>query len=86
VSAIYGFTAGDMPDWGAKIIAVSDGDTAAGDRLAHDLGMELQSLALGPIWDPMAVRLCHAAGEGATLNCVLAVRPRPVSARQLMPQ
>lgn len=28
----------------------------------------LTNLALGTIWDPMAVRLCHAAGEGAVLD------------------
>jgi microcystin degradation protein MlrC len=118
--------AGDSPDLGAKIIVISDGNKAAGDRLAHDLGMELfsfrgttkpdfltvetalaaardakrgpvviadvwdnpgggvagdstillraaldmgmTSMALGTIWDPMAVRLCHAAGEGAVLD------------------
>lgn len=28
----------------------------------------LQNVALGTIWDPMAVRLCQAAGEGASLE------------------
>lgn len=126
ISTIHGFMAGDSPDLGAKIIVISDGNKAAGDRLAHDLGMELfsfrgttkpefltvedalshargaqagpvvvadvwdnpgggvagdstillraaldmgmTSMALGTIWDPMAVRLCHAAGEGAVLD------------------
>lgn len=126
VSTIHGFMAGDSPDLGAKIIVVTDNDTAKGDRIAAELGMELfsfrgqtkpdfmtasaalqmaaqapqgpvviadvwdnpgggvagdstlmlreamaqnlQSAAFGTIWDPMAVRLCHAAGEGATLD------------------
>ncbi|TLP67161.1 M81 family metallopeptidase [Parasedimentitalea maritima] len=126
ISTIHGFMAGDSPDLGAKIIVISDGNQNAGDKLAHDLGMELfsfrgttkpefltvedaltaandaktgpvviadvwdnpgggvagdstillraaldmklKSLALATIWDPMAVRLCHAAGEGAQLD------------------
>ncbi len=126
VSAIHGFMAGDSPDLGAKMIVITDGRRAEGDRLAGDLGMELFSfrgrarpdfltardaleqaaraprgpvviadvwdnpgggvagdstiilrealcmglrdIAFGTIWDPMAVRLCHAAGEGAQLQ------------------
>ncbi|HKK57801.1 M81 family metallopeptidase, partial [Marinobacter sp.] len=126
VSTIHGFMAGDSPDLGAKIIAVTDNDRIKGDRIAQELGEELfsfrgktrptfmsvdealthavnapsgpiviadvwdnpgggvagdstillrraiemgmSSLALGTIWDPMAVRLCHAAGEGASLD------------------
>ncbi|NKB54027.1 MAG: microcystin LR degradation protein MlrC-like protein [Rhizobiaceae bacterium] len=125
VSAIHGFMAGDVPDIGAKIIVVTDSAQEQGDRLAHNLGMELFDLrgktrpeflspeaaldkaesspnspvviadvwdnpgggvpgdstiilremlqrcledaALATIWDPMAVRTCISAGEGATL-------------------
>lgn len=35
-------------------------------REAIDLG--LTDIAFGTIWDPMAVRLCHAAGAGAKLR------------------
>lgn len=123
LSVIHGFMAGDAPDLGAKIIAITDGDTEGAARMARKLGLELFSFrgratpeflpanealkmaaeavkgpvviadvwdnpgggvagdstimlrtaldagitnaAFGTIWDPMAVRLCHAAGEGA---------------------
>ncbi|MEM6637178.1 MAG: M81 family metallopeptidase [Pseudomonadota bacterium] len=123
LSIIHGFMAGDSPDLGAKIIAITDGDAERATKLARDLGLELFSFrgratpdflpareallladkavkgptvvadvwdnpgggvagdgtimlrtalevgltnaAFGTIWDPMAVRLCHAAGEGA---------------------
>ena len=125
LSVIHGFMAGDSPDLGAKIIAITDGDASCASRIARDLGLELFSFrgratpaflspeeallratrategpvviadvwdnpgggvagdstimlraaleagitnaAFGTIWDPMAVRLCHAAGEGARL-------------------
>ncbi|WP_420413908.1 M81 family metallopeptidase [Roseibium sp.] len=47
------------------------GGGVAGDStllLQEAIKQNLQSAAFGTIWDPMAVRLCHAAGEGATLN------------------
>lgn len=42
------------------------GDSTILLRAAMEMGVT--SMALGTIWDPMAVRLCHAAGEGATLE------------------
>ncbi|WFE75382.1 M81 family metallopeptidase [Roseinatronobacter sp. S2] len=36
--------------------------------LRHALDMGLRDIAFGTIWDPMAVRICHAAGEGALLK------------------
>lgn len=42
------------------------GDSTKFARLAIDSGAP--GIALGTIWDPMAVRLCHAAGEGAHLK------------------
>lgn len=36
--------------------------------LRHALKMGLRDIAFGTIWDPMAVRICHAAGEGAELK------------------
>ncbi|KXF78440.1 microcystin LR degradation protein MlrC-like protein [Paramesorhizobium deserti] len=42
------------------------GDSTIMTRLALDMGLE--GVAVGPLWDPMAVRLCHAAGKGAHLQ------------------
>lgn len=47
------------------------GGGVAGDStilLQAALDMNVANMALGTIWDPMAVRLCHAAGEGAELD------------------
>lgn len=47
------------------------GGGVAGDStllLREAMRQGLTSAAFGTIWDPMAVRLCHAAGEGATLD------------------
>lgn len=47
------------------------GGGVAGDStimLREALEMGLTGIAFGTIWDPMAVRLCHAAGEGARLK------------------
>lgn len=47
------------------------GGGVAGDStilLREALAMGLEGLAFGTIWDPMAVRICHAAGEGAELK------------------
>ncbi len=41
LSAIHGFMAGDVPEMGTKVIAVTDGDGAHGAALAERLGMEL---------------------------------------------
>ena len=41
------------------------GDSTILTRFALDRGLE--GVAVGSIWDPMAVRLCHAAGKGARL-------------------
>jgi microcystin degradation protein MlrC len=47
------------------------GGGVAGDStilLQAALDMKIANMALGTIWDPMAVRLCHAAGERAELD------------------
>ena len=47
------------------------GGGVAGDStilLREALRMRLRSAALATLWDPMAVRLCFAAGEGAVLQ------------------
>ena len=30
--------------------------------------MKLKNIALGSIWDPLAVKLCHKAGENKEIN------------------
>ncbi len=47
------------------------GGGVAGDStliLEEAIAQHLKSVAFGTIWDPMAVRLCHAAGEGAVFD------------------
>lgn len=47
------------------------GGGVAGDStilLLEALRRGVTNACLGPLWDPMAVRLCHAAGEGAVLD------------------
>ncbi|MGR4001103.1 MAG: M81 family metallopeptidase [Alphaproteobacteria bacterium] len=47
------------------------GGGVAGDStilLKHALDMQLNNIALGALWDPMAARLCFAAGQGAKIN------------------
>lgn len=47
------------------------GGGVAGDStimLREAMAQGLTDIAFGTIWDPMAVRLCHAAGEGARLS------------------
>ncbi|MBM3558025.1 MAG: M81 family metallopeptidase, partial [Alphaproteobacteria bacterium] len=125
VSLAHGFPWGDVADMGTKVLVVTDGKKAEGDRLAKELGRKLWGLreqvrpesltneagldkamtidgtvvladspdnagggapsdstylletilargikdvALGPIWDPVAVRFCFEAGEGAKLR------------------
>ena len=41
LSAIHGFMAGDVPEMGTKVIAVTDDDPALGAEWAERLGMEL---------------------------------------------
>ncbi|SEN48549.1 Microcystin degradation protein MlrC, contains DUF1485 domain [Loktanella fryxellensis] len=41
LSAIHGFMAGDVPEMGTHMIAVTDGDAACGAALAQRLGQEL---------------------------------------------
>lgn len=60
-------------EWPIVVADVWDnpGGGVAGDStqiLREALKMNLASVALGTIWDPMAVRLCFAAGEGANID------------------
>ncbi len=125
LSVIHGFMAGDVPEMGTKMVAVTDGEPAHGAMLARRLGLELyanrgrhlmpstdeitavgqamaatshpiliadmwdnpgggtagdstvvlkelmargaRGVAVGTIWDPVAVQLCFVAGEGAEM-------------------
>lgn len=135
LSAIHGFMAGDVPEMGTKMIAVTDNDPALGAALAMRLGRELfanrgkhlmpqldekaavaqalaavahpvviadmwdnpgggtagdatvllkellaqgaRGVALGTIWDPIAVQLCFAAGEGAEIPLRFGAKSAP---------
>ena len=125
ISLGHGFSYGDVPESGARVLVVTDDAKAHGDRLATEIGRELialreraappfhdvdgaidaalkeprgpvviadtadnagggapsdnttfinrliargvESAAVAPIWDPVAVRFAFAAGEGAKL-------------------
>ncbi|MFC3075915.1 M81 family metallopeptidase [Shinella pollutisoli] len=44
ISVIHGFMAGDVPEMGTRILVVTDGDKAKGERLAREIGLELYGL------------------------------------------
>jgi microcystin degradation protein MlrC len=135
LSVIHGFMAGDVPEMGTKVIAVTDGDAAKGATLAETLGRELFAMrgtfmvsqvdekvavdaalaaprgpvviadvwdnpgggtagdatvilaeliargvtdvAVGTIWDPIAVQICFAAGEGAVIPLRFGAKSAP---------
>lgn len=137
LSAIHGFMAGDVPEMGTKMIAVTDGDAAYGMGMAGRLGRELYAnrgkhmmpqidegeavaramaatkgpvviadmwdnpgggtagdatvvlkeliargasgVAIGTIWDPVAVQLCFAAGEGAEMLLRFGAKSAPLT-------
>lgn len=135
LSVIHGFMAGDVPEMGTKLLAVTDGKPEKGASLARELGLELFShrgtfimpqiderqavdealaatkgpvviadvwdnpgggtagdatvlleellargatdVAVGTIWDPMAVQICMAAGEGADIPLRFGAKSAP---------
>jgi len=135
LSVIHGFMAGDVPEMGTKIIAVTDNNPRFGAELAERLGRELFSMrgtfmveqvdekaaldaavaapkgpvviadvwdnpgggtagdatvilaeilargisdvAVGTIWDPIAVQICMAAGEGAEIALRFGAKSAP---------
>lgn len=137
LSAIHGFMAGDVPEMGTKMIAVTDDNPALGAALAERLGRELfanrgrhmmpqideheavaramaatrhpvviadmwdnpgggtagdatvilkkllasgaTGVAVGTIWDPIAVQLCFVAGEGALLHLRFGAKSAPLT-------
>ncbi len=135
LSVIHGFMAGDVPEMGTKLLAVTNNDPALGSEVARDLGEalfklrgkvrsaeltpaeayakalsceggpvtiadmwdnpgggtagdatvllaeamagNLENIAFGSIWDPVAVQLCHAAGEGARMMLRFGAKSAP---------
>ncbi|TYC65867.1 M81 family metallopeptidase [Stappia sp. BW2] len=56
------------------------GGGTAGDAtvlLAEAMARKLESIAFGSIWDPIAVQLCHAAGEGARMMLRFGAKSAP---------
>jgi microcystin degradation protein MlrC len=137
LSVVHGFMAGDVPEMGTKIVAVTDDRKAMGDALAEELGRKLFSMrgtfmvsqvdereavevamaaprgpvviadvwdnpgggtagdatvilaeimrrgltdvAVGTIWDPIAVQICFAAGEGAEIPLRFGAKSAPLT-------
>jgi microcystin degradation protein MlrC len=135
LSVIHGFMAGDVPELGTKVIAVTDNNPAKGAAFAETLGRELFAMrgtfmvsqvdeqsavdaaiaapvgpvviadvwdnpgggtagdatvilaeviargvtdvAVGTIWDPIAVQICFAAGEGAVIPLRFGAKSAP---------
>ncbi|HWU19009.1 MAG TPA: M81 family metallopeptidase [Devosia sp.] len=152
LSVVHGFMAGDVPEMGTKVIAVTDNRPDIGAALAEKLGRELFAMrgtfmvaqvdehvavdvavaatkgpvviadvwdnpgggpagdatvilgeliargvtdvAVGTIWDPIAVQICMAAGEGAEIALRFGAKSAPdtgqpidklVTVRKLVP-
>ena len=135
LSVIHGFMAGDVPEMGTRVMAVTDGNADKGAALAEVIGRELfarrgtfmvsqvdekaavdaalaapsgpvviadvwdnpgggtagdatvilqelmargaTDVAVGTIWDPMAVQICFAAGEGAEIPLRFGAKSAP---------
>lgn len=135
LSVVHGFMAGDVPEMGTKLVAVTDNRPELGAALAEKLGRELFALrgtfmvkqvdekeavaaamaaaqgpvviadvwdnpgggtagdatvilaelmargatdvAVGTIWDPVAVQICLAAGEGAQIPLRFGAKSAP---------
>jgi microcystin degradation protein MlrC len=137
VSLGHGFTQGDVPEQGTRVLVVTDNAKARGDAVARELGAEVRQkrgqwyspylsyeeaitaayaepkgpvvvadptdnagggaasdntniirrliergmtdAAVGPLWDPVAVEFCHAAGVGETIPLRLGGKTAPTS-------
>jgi microcystin degradation protein MlrC len=135
LSVVHGFMAGDVPEMGTKVVAITDNNPALGAELAEKIGRELfalrgtfmvaqvdektavdqalaatefpvviadvwdnpgggtsgdatvlleefmargaTGLAVGTIWDPIAVQICFAAGEGAEIPLRFGAKSAP---------
>jgi len=137
VSLGHGFTQGDVPEQGTRVLVVTDNAKVRGDALARELGTEVREkrgtwyppylsyheaitaayaepkgpvvvadptdnagggaasdntniirrliergmtdAAVGPVWDPVAVEFCHAAGVGETIPLRIGGKTAPTS-------
>ena len=68
----------------APVVIADPADNAGGGApsdnttiLRHLIERNVEGAAIGPIWDPIAVRLCFDAGVGATLPAALRRQDRP---------
>lgn len=135
LSVVHGFMAGDVPEMGTKLVAITDNQPEMGAALAEKLGRELFAMrgtfmvsqvdekvaveqalraeqgpvviadvwdnpgggtagdatvllaeliaqgatgvAVGTIWDPIAVQICFAAGEGAEIMLRFGAKSAP---------
>ncbi|ODT83435.1 MAG: microcystin LR degradation protein MlrC-like protein [Pelagibacterium sp. SCN 64-44] len=135
LSVVHGFMAGDVPEMGTKLVAVTNSQPEMGEELAERLGRELFAMrgtfmvsqvdekvaveagmaaprgpvviadvwdnpgggtagdatvilsemirrgatdaAVGTIWDPIAVQICFAAGEGAEIPLRFGAKSAP---------
>jgi Uncharacterized conserved protein len=135
LSVVHGFMAGDVPEMGTKVVAITDNQPDLGAGLAERLGRELfamrgtfmveqvdekaavdaalaaprgpvviadvwdnpgggtagdatiildelmrrgaREVAVGTIWDPIAVQICFAAGEGAEIALRFGAKSAP---------
>ena len=75
---------------GGPVVLADTADNAGGGApsdstflLAALLERGITDVALGPLWDPMAVRLCFEAGEGARLALRVGGKTGPVSGQPL---
>ena len=71
---------------GAPVVIADPADNAGGGAptdnttvLRHMIEREVESAALGPIWDPVAVRLCFDAGLGAVFPLRFGGKTGPAS-------
>lgn len=135
LSVVHGFMAGDVPEMGTKMLAVTNANPELGDAVCREFGerlfdlrgkvrseellpgaafdkamahlagpvtiadmwdnpgggtagdstillaeamaRDLDNIAFGSIWDPIAVQLCHVAGEGARMQLRFGAKSAP---------
>jgi microcystin degradation protein MlrC len=56
------------------------------DILKHLIATNVQDACIGPIWDPIAVRICFDAGSGRRSTCASAARSPSRPASRSMPR
>jgi microcystin degradation protein MlrC len=141
LSVVHGFMAGDVPEMGTKLVAITDNQPDKGAALAETLGRELYAMrgtfmvaqvdektavdaalaaphgpvviadvwdnpgggtagdatvilaemisrgvtdvAVGTIWDPIAVQICFAAGEGASIPLRFGAKSAPFTGQPI---